>query len=267
MPDSFRGIYQGQNTAHKYAQHIQRTIDDLKVKQKGVAAFIAESIVSCGGQIDLPKGYLAESFKCVRDAGGVCIADEVQVGFGRVGKCFWGFQLHGVLPDIVTMGKPIGNGHPLGAVACTREIADAFANGMEFFNTFGGNPVSCSIGRKVLQVIKEDKLQENAWNVGNYLKNRLKELQKTFTSIIGDVRGEGLFLGVEFADENKKPLSEQTNYVINRMKDFKILMSLDGPQHNVIKIKPPMCFNKENANYLLDVLKIVLDEIRIIYQQ
>ncbi|CAH0996833.1 Acetylornithine/succinyldiaminopimelate aminotransferase [Emticicia aquatica] len=259
LPDAFRGIYQGENTGVKYAKHVDEAIQKIQSKNRNVAAFIAESIVSCGGQIDLPEGYLKDAYQFVRKAGGVCIADEVQVGFGRVGKAFWGFQLHGVVPDIVTMGKPIGNGHPLAAVVCTRAVADAFANGMEYFNTFGGNPVSCAIGRQVLQVIKEDKLQENALDVGEYLKNQLKELQIVHP-IIADVRGEGLFLGIELVDENKKPLPEQTNYLANRMKDFKILMSVDGPQHNVLKIKPPMCFSKENVDYMLEVLSKVLRE-------
>lgn len=259
LPDAFRGIYQGENTGTKYAQHVEQAIQEIQSKGRNVAAFIAESIVSCGGQIDLPEGYLQKAYKFVREAGGVCISDEVQVGFGRVGKAFWGFQLHNVVPDIVTMGKPIGNGHPLAAVVCTRAVADAFANGMEYFNTFGGNPVSCAIGKTVLEVIKKDKLQENAYEVGEYLQNQLKLLQKTYP-IIADVRGEGLFLGIELTDENKNPLSEKTNYLANRMKDYKILMSVDGPQHNVLKIKPPMSFSKTNADYLLKVLTQVLDE-------
>jgi 4-aminobutyrate aminotransferase-like enzyme/Ser/Thr protein kinase RdoA (MazF antagonist) len=259
LPDAFRGIYQGENTGGKYAQHVADAIQKIQAKGRNVAAFIAESIVSCGGQIDLPEGYLQEAYKFVREAGGVCIADEVQVGFGRVGRTFWGFQLQGVVPDIVTMGKPIGNGHPLAAVVCTRAVADAFANGMEYFNTFGGNPVSCAIGKTVLAVIKEDKLQENALKIGEYLKNQLKSLQKAFP-IIADVRGEGLFLGIELVDENKNPLPEKTNYLANRMKDYKILMSVDGPQHNVLKIKPPMCFSKANADYMLEVLMLVLGE-------
>jgi 4-aminobutyrate aminotransferase-like enzyme len=259
LPDAFRGIYQGENTGEKYAKHVEEAILKIQSKNRNVAAFVAESIVSCGGQIDLPEGYLKDAYKYVREAGGVCIADEVQVGFGRVGKVFWGFQLHGVMPDIVTMGKPIGNGHPLAAVVCTRAVADAFANGMEFFNTFGGNPVSCAIGRKVLQVIKEDKLQENALEVGEYIKKQLKSLQENHP-IIADVRGEGLFLGIELVDEAKIPLPDQTNYLANRMKDFKILMSVDGPQHNVLKIKPPMCFSKANADYVMEVLTKVLSE-------
>ncbi len=259
LPDAFRGLYQGENTGLQYAKHVQHHIENLQSKGKNVAAFIAESIVSCGGQIDLPQHFLAEAYKYVRAAGGICIADEVQVGFGRVGKMFWGFALHNVIPDIVTMGKPIGNGHPLAAVVCTRKVADAFANGMEYFNTFGGNPVSCAIGKTVLSVIKADKLQENAAKVGAYLKEKLTEMKVEFP-IIADVRGEGLFLGIELTDFQKIPLPEQTHYLSNRMKDFQILTSTDGPQHNVLKIKPPICFSVENADYFLATLHTILRE-------
>lgn len=259
LPDAFRGLYRGENTGPKYAAHVQQQIEGMQAQGRNVAAFIAESIVSCGGQIDLPSGYLKEAYQYVRAAGGVCIADEVQVGFGRVGKTFWGFQLHDVVPDIVTMGKPIGNGHPLAAVVCTRAVADAFANGMEYFNTFGGNPVSCAIGKKVLDVIKEEKLQENAYQTGEYLKRRLQDLQKN-SPVLADIRGEGLFLGIELVGKNKVPLPQQTDYLANRMKDHKILMSVDGPQHNVLKIKPPMCFSMQNADTLVDTLAHILKE-------
>ena len=264
LPDAFRGIYRGIDAGSKYAKQIKNAIEKIQAKGRNVAGFIAESIVSCGGQIDLPEGFLKEAYGHVRAAGGVCIADEVQVGFGRVGKAFWGFQLHGVVPDIVTMGKPIGNGHPLAAVVCTREVADAFANGMEYFNTFGGNPVSCAVGRQVLATIKEEKLQENALQVGEYLKKSLIELQKKYP-IIADIRGEGLFLGIELCDENLQPLPDQTDYLANRMKDFKILMSVDGPDHNVLKIKPPMCFSITDAQYLLECLRIVLLERKMAF--
>ncbi len=259
LPDAFRGMYRGQDSGPKYAQHVQAQIEKLQSENKNVAGFIAESIISCGGQIDLPSGYLAAAYQYVRAAGGVCISDEVQVGFGRVGKAFWGFQLHDVVPDIVTMGKPIGNGHPLAAVVCTRAVADAFANGMEYFNTFGGNPVSCAIGQAVLTTIKTDKLQEHALQVGQYLKTKLLALQKDFP-IIADIRGEGLFLGIELTDSQLQPLPYQTNYLANRMKAFRILMSIDGPDHNVLKIKPPMCFSLENADYLLATMRRVLAE-------
>ena len=176
-----------------------------------------------------------------------------------MGKTFWGFQLHNVIPDIVTIGKPLGNGHPIAAVACTQEVADKFANGMEYFNTFGGNPVSCAIGTEVLRTVKREKLQENALEVGEYLKKELKKLAQYFP-IIGDIRGQGLFLGIELVDTNLNPLAAQTDYVANRMKDHGILMSTDGPDHNVLKIKPPLVFNKENATELIVYLKRILSE-------
>lgn len=259
LPDRFRGMYQGENTAEDYAKHIDEQIENIHKKGRQLAGFICESIISCGGQIELPENYLKLAYQSVRKAGGLCIADEVQTGCGRVGHTFWGFQLHDVVPDIVTIGKPIGNGHPLAAVVCTQEVANAFANGMEYFNTFGGNPVSCAIGNEVLQVIKDEKLQVNALKVGTYLKGELVKLQKDFP-IIGDVRGQGLFLGFELTDESKNPLTERASYLANRMKDFGILMSTDGKDNNAIKIKPPMVFSIENANELLDRLKQILQE-------
>ncbi|PWI29629.1 peptidase M23 [Flavobacteriaceae bacterium LYZ1037] len=259
LPDTFRGLYQGKNTAEKYAKHIDDQIENIHSKGRKLAGFICESIISCGGQVELPENYLELVYQSVRNAGGLCIADEVQTGCGRVGKTFWGFQLHNVVPDIVTIGKPIGNGHPLAAVVCTQEVAQAFANGMEYFNTFGGNPVSCAIGNKVLQVIKDKKLQDNALIVGTFLKDELLKLQKSYP-IIGDVRGQGLFLGFELTDNDKMPLTEKANYLANRMRDFGILMSTDGKDNNALKIKPPMVFTIENAKELLDRLKQILEE-------
>jgi len=259
IPNSFRGKYQGENTGTLYADEVKKIIDTIHKNGRNVCAFIIEPIISCGGQVELPKGFLKNSFDLIRQAGGICISDEVQTGCGRMGSSFWGFQLHDVVPDIVTIGKPLGNGHPVAAVVCTKEVADKFANGMEYFNTFGGNPVSCTIAAEVLRVVKEETLQENALEVGNYLKNELIELSNDFP-IIGDVRGQGLFLGIELADVNLNPLKEQTNYLINRMKDHRILMSSDGPDHNVLKIKPPMVFSKENANELLKYLRKILSE-------
>ncbi|MEL6721501.1 MAG: aminotransferase class III-fold pyridoxal phosphate-dependent enzyme, partial [Bacteroidota bacterium] len=163
IPDTFRGKHRNpQNAGQQYAAYAESIINNLKTQQKGIAGVIVESILSCGGQIVLPPNYLKELYRIVRSVGGVCIADEVQVGMGRVGEHFWGFELQGVVPDIVTIGKPIGNGHPLGAVVCTEAIANAFNNGMEYFNTFGGNPVSCAIGQAVLKVVQEEQLQQNA---------------------------------------------------------------------------------------------------------
>ena len=176
-----------------------------------------------------------------------------------MGKTFWGFQLYEVVPDIITIGKPLGNGHPLAAVACTREVAEKFANGMEYFNTFGGNPVSCAIGAEVLRTVKRNKLQENALSVGTFLKAELEKLSADFP-IIGDVRGQGLFLGFELVDADLNPLGDRADYLANRMKDYGILMSTDGPDHNVLKIKPPMVFSIENAKELIFYLRKVCAE-------
>lgn len=261
MPDPFRGKYRGEKTGANYAAHVGEAIENVKSKGRNIAGFICESILSCGGQIVLPKGYLNAAFEQVRAAGGLCIMDEVQVGFGRVGDKFWGFELQNVVPDIVTMGKPIGNGHPLAAVVTTPEVAEAFANGMEFFNTFGGNPVSCAIGHEVLQIIHDENLQAHAKEIGDYLQTQLRELQ-TRHPIIGDVRGHGFFLGFELIKnmETLEPAADQTTYLSNRMRERGILTGTDGRDHNVIKIKPPMCFNKLNADFLIENLDKVLSE-------
>ena len=259
LPDAFRGKYREENTGEQYALEVKKQIENIQAKGRGVGAFIIEPIISCGGQIELPDGFLAKAYKYVREAGGLCISDEVQVGCGRMGTTFWGFQLHGVVPDIVTIGKPLGNGHPLAAVACTQEVAERFANGMEYFNTFGGNPVSCAIGAEVMRVVKREKLQAHALAVGTYLKKELRTLALEFP-IIGDVRGQGLFLGLELVNGHMEPLADQTDYLANRMKDHGILMSTDGPDHNVLKIKPPMVFSQENAEELVFYLRKILAE-------
>ncbi|MGV8946778.1 MAG: aminotransferase class III-fold pyridoxal phosphate-dependent enzyme [Lutibacter sp.] len=259
LPDAFRGKYRGENTGEKYAEEVKKQIKKIQDKGRNVGGFIIEPIISCGGQIELPEGFLSKSYQYIREAGGICISDEVQTGCGRMGKTFWGFQLHHVVPDIVTIGKPLGNGHPLAAVACTQEVAEKFANGMEYFNTFGGNPVSCAIGTAVLRTVKREKLQENALIVGAFLKSELQKLAKEFP-IIGEVRGQGLFLGIELVDGEMNPLEAQTDYLANRMKDHGILMSTDGPDHNVLKIKPPIIFSKENAEELIYYLKKIIAE-------
>jgi len=261
MPDTYRGAYQSEQAGPQYAEHIAAALKKIQGGGKNVAAFICESILSCGGQIVLPSGYLQAAYALVREAGGLCIADEVQVGFGRVGDHFWGFQLQNVVPDIVTMGKPIGNGHPLAAVVTTPAVAEAFANGMEYFNTFGGNPVSAAIGRAVLQVVQEEDRQAHALTVGQYLKEGLRSLQQDYP-IIGDVRGHGLFLGFELVNDptTLAPAADQATYLANRMREKGILMSTDGPLHNVLKIKPPMCFDTKNADFLLAHLREVFAE-------
>ncbi len=263
IPDIYRGLYRAEdpNAGSKYASHVQQLIEKMYAQGRKPAAMIFESVISCGGQVELPKNFLSEAYEYVRTAGGVCIADEVQTACGRAGDTYWAFEAHHVVPDIVTIGKPIGNGHPLGVVVTTQAIADAFKNGMEYFNTFGGNPVSCAIGLEVLKVIKDEGLQENAKVVGNYLKSGLQNLMEQF-DIIGDVRGPGLFIGFELVKdrETKVPATEQASYFANRMRDKGILMSTDGPFNNVLKIKPPIVFSRSNADFLLDSISKVLKE-------
>jgi 4-aminobutyrate aminotransferase-like enzyme len=192
---------------------------------------------------------LNKVYHIVRAAGGVCIADEVQTGFGRLGTHFWGFERYGVVPDVVVLGKPIGNGHPIGAVITTRAIADSFDNGMEFFSTFGGNTVSCAIGLAVLNVVQEEGLQAHALKIGEQLLEGLKALQKRH-EIIREIRGSGLFLGVELAQDATR--------IVNQMRDNGILIGTEGPLHNVLKIRPPMPFSQTDADHFLKTLEKVL---------
>jgi 4-aminobutyrate aminotransferase-like enzyme/Ser/Thr protein kinase RdoA (MazF antagonist) len=261
MPDPYRGRYRGRESGAAYAEEVGRLIDQLAEQGRGVAAFIAESLLGCGGQIVLPDGYLAAVYERVRAAGGVCIADEVQVGFGRVGTHFWGFETQGVVPDMVSMGKPIGNGHPLGAVVTTPQIAEAFANGMEYFNTFGGNPVSCAIGLAVLDVMADEGLQAHALAVGERLMSGLRGLMARY-SLVGDVRGLGLFVGVELVLDRATlaPAGDHAAYIAERMRDHGILISTDGPFHNVLKLKPPLPFTAADADRLVATLDKILAE-------
>ena len=210
----------------------------------------------------LPPGYLAEAYRHVRGAGGIAIADEVQTGFGRLGTHFWGFEGQGVVPDVVVLGKPIGNGFPLGAVVTTREIAEAFDNGMEFFSTFGGNPVSCAAGLAVLDVLEEERLQERARRVGGSASSQgLRELAGRHP-LIGDVRGSGLFLGVELVRDRASlaPAPEEAAYVVNRLRECLVLTGTDGPHHNVLKLRPPLVLSEAEAGLLLATLDEVLAE-------
>jgi 4-aminobutyrate aminotransferase-like enzyme/Ser/Thr protein kinase RdoA (MazF antagonist) len=263
MPDPYRGPYRGYGAAsgRAYAAHVQAAIEAVQAQGRGVAGFICESLMGCGGQIVFPDAFMATAFGHVRAAGGICIADEVQTGLGRVGSHFWGFQTQGVVPDIVTVGKPAGNGHPLAAVVTTPAIAQKFANGMEYFNTFGGNAVSCEIGLAVLDVIEREGLQASALDVGNYLMDRLRELTADH-ALIGDVRGLGLYIGAELVLDRatQQPAGEHASYIADRMRDLGVLISTDGPDHNVLKIKPPIVFSRANADRLVDSLAAALKD-------
>ena len=264
LADVYRGMYRHHHplVAEKYAQHVVDVIAQLRERGVALTGFIAESLPSVGGQIVFPAGYLGRVYEAVRGAGGICIADEVQTGYGRIGKHFWGFESYGVRPDIVVLGKPIGNGHPIGAVITTPEIAASFDNGMEFFSTFGGNTVSCAIGLAVLEVVLEENLQGHALLVGEQMVQGLQGLMDAH-EIIGDVRGSGMFLGVELvrSRDTLEPATAEANLVVNRMRDQGILLGTDGPFHNVIKIRPPMPFSAGDADRLIATLGRILAEI------
>lgn len=257
LPDTYRGKYRRDDprAGEKYAEFARYVANP--------GAFIAESAPSVGGQLVLPDRYLASVYAIVRGAGGVCIADEVQTAYGRMGTHFYAFEAQHVVPDIVVLGKPIGNGYPLGAVVTTPEIAASFDNGMEFFSTFGGSTVPCAVGLAVLDVVQEERLQEHARAVGDGLLRRLREAIGAHP-LVGDIRGSGLFLGVELVRDREtlEPAPAEASDVVNRMRDRGILLGTDGPFHNVIKIRPPMPFNAEDAAYLVDAMAETLASIR-----
>ncbi len=263
IADDYRGLYRrgDAQAGAKYAAHVGEILDRVRSEGRGVAAFIAETLPSVAGQIVFPPNYLAEVYRRVRAAGSVCIADEVQVGFGRLGTHFWGFETQGVVPDIVVFGKPIGNAFPLAAVVTTQEIAASFANGMEFFSTFGGNPVACAVGLAVLDVVRDEALQDRALRVGKYWMTELRKLQECHR-LIGDVRGSGLFLGIDLVRdrETREPAAEQADYVVNRLRECGILAGTDGPHHNVIKLRPPLIVSEADADLFVATLESILQE-------
>ncbi|NQZ90161.1 MAG: aminotransferase class III-fold pyridoxal phosphate-dependent enzyme [Colwellia sp.] len=264
LPDPYRGEFLGDTTAsaQAYAQSVKDTIEKLRQSGKQPGTFICESLQGVAGQIIMPAGYLPAVYDHVRSAGGVCIADEVQVGFGRVGSHMWAFETQEVVPDIVTLGKPIGNGHPMAAVITTQAIADAFVTGMEYFNTFGGNPVSCAIGLAVLDVIEQEHLIDHAKTVGSYFQEKLRDLQGKF-DLIGNVRGLGLFIGVELVEDRitKCPATDKTSWLVEFFKKHQILMSTEGRFNNILKIKPPMAFTTNDADKFIKVLELGLIEL------
>ena len=259
--DPYRGPWgrEDAEAGHKYAEDVRDLIRHATPGR--VAGFFAESIQGVGGTVVFPDGYLRETYDIVREAGGVCIADEVQTGFGRTGSNYWGFENHGVMPDIVTMAKGIGNGAPLAAVVTTPQIAASLTQRIHF-NTFGGNPVSCAIGRAVLQVIEEDGIQANAAARGEELIAGFQELQKKH-DVIGDVRGSGLMLGMEFVKdrESKEPATEECVQVFERCKELGLLLGKGGLYGSVLRIKPPMCLTSEDTKFMIEVLDTVLAEL------
>lgn len=263
IADDYRGPYRrGEpDLGPRYAKDVANILADMRKDGRRLAAYIAESVPSVGGQVFFPDGYLAEVYRDVRAVGGLCIADEVQVGFGRLGRCWWGFETQQVIPDIVVLAKPIANCFPLAAVVTTPEIAASFNNGMEFFSTYGGNPVSCAAGLAVLDVLRDDRLPANALAMGGDLIGKLRALQDEHP-LIGDVRGMGLFLGVDLVTdrETRAPATAVANHVVNRLRERGVLAGTDGPFHNVIKLRPPMIIERSDIDRFISVLDSVLRE-------
>ncbi|APG48826.1 aminotransferase class III-fold pyridoxal phosphate-dependent enzyme [Phaeobacter porticola] len=262
VADDYRGSYRRDdpNRAQKFADLVDPAIERLQASGHGLAGFIAETFPSVGGQIIPPKGYLPAVYDKIRAAGGICIADEVQTGLGRLGEYYFGFEHQGASPDIVVLGKPIGNGHPLGVLVTTRAIAESFAQGPEFFSTFGGSTLSCRVGTEVLKIVEDEGLQENARLRGTDLITGLKDL-KTRHSAIGDVRGMGLFLGVELINADGTEATDICAYVKNRMRDHRILIGSEGPKDNILKIRPPLTIDAEGVAMIIESLDHILTEL------
>lgn len=263
VADDYRGQHRRDdpNRAEKYAAQVDGAL--VRIRQKGgtFAGFIAETFPSVGGQIIPPVGYLAKVYERIRGAGGICIADEVQTGLGRLGDVYFGFEQQGAVPDIVVLGKPIGNGHPMGVVVTTRKIADAFAQGPEFFSTFGGSTLSCRIGLEVLDIVDDEGLMENARLMGDKLISGLRGLAEKHV-LIGDVRGMGLFIGVDLVTDPKArtPATAVADYIKNAMRQHRILIGSEGPADNILKIRPPLTVDENAVEMILTVLDRVLDE-------
>ncbi|GBF31638.1 2,2-dialkylglycine decarboxylase [bacterium MnTg04] len=254
LPDSFP-----QRSGALTENAATAVLDALEAEGRLPAALFAETMPGCGGQRVLPDGFLANIYRRVHELGGICVADEVQTGLGRMGDYWWSFETQDLLPDVVTMGKPVGNGHPLAAVVTSEEVAARFDSGMEYFNTFGGNPVSCAAGLAVLDIIEDEGLRQNALKVGGRMKRGLQTLAEKY-DFLADVRGRGLFLGVEIVEDREKfrPDRQRSHEIVEAMLEYGVMLSLDGPGHNVLKIKPPMVVDLADADEFLGKLDRVL---------
>jgi len=262
-PDSYRGLYADDaKAADKYAGHLQTAIETLARNGHRPAAFVVDTIFSNEGVPVVPPAYLAKAVDIVRKAGGLFVADEVQPGFGRLGTHFWGFDSHDVRPDIATMGKPMGNGYPISAVVTSADVIESFQQNSHYFNTFGGTPVACAAALAVLEIIEQQDLQAKALETGSYLLKGLREIATNHT-IIGDIRGSGLFIAIDLVRdrENREPATSETHKAVNLLRQHGVLIGSTGKYDNILKIRPPMVFSKENADTLLQKLEMVLGRL------
>jgi 4-aminobutyrate aminotransferase-like enzyme/Ser/Thr protein kinase RdoA (MazF antagonist) len=260
-PNTYRGPFRGPDSASGYIAAAEEALENIDARGEKLAGFICETVYGNSGGIPLPRGYLKEVYRLVRERGGVVIADEVQVGYGRLGHYFWGFDEQGVTPDIITIAKGMGNGHPLGAVITTRAIADSLEREGYFFSSAGGSPVSCAVGMTVLDIMGDEKLQENAREVGAHLKARLEALGQRFP-VVGAVHGMGLYLGLEFVRDRQtlEPATVETAGICDRLLELGVIMQPTGDHLNVLKIKPPLCLTRADADFFADMLAKVLEE-------
>lgn len=258
-PDTYRGEFRDDDAAERYAECTRGAIATLEQRGVKLAAFVVDTIISSSGVVSPPPGYLSHVASIVREAGGLFVADEVQPGFGRTGRHFWGFAADDFEPDIVTMGKPMGNGHPLSAVVTRQDLVNEFSSHGRYFNTFGGNPVSCAAGLAVLDVIEEEGLQQNALDVGQHLTNGLWNLAESH-ECIGDIRGSGLFLAVELVSSRNErtPATEQTARVVNDLRRNGVLTGSIGPDDNILKLRSPLVLSKQDVDLFLNILDDVL---------
>jgi 4-aminobutyrate aminotransferase-like enzyme len=254
-PDTYRGPYRNDDAGERYAAHVGEAVELLRSRGIKPAAFVIDTIASSSGVVSPPPGYLRKAAEIIHDAGGLFVADEVQPGFGRTGRKFWGFEADDFVPDIVTMGKPMGNGHPVSGVVTRRDLTESFGSNAHYFNTFGGNPVSCAAGNAVLDVIENENLQQNALEVGEHVVRGLRKLADHH-ECIGDIRGSGLFLALELVTdrEQRTPATLLSADIVNALRDRGVLTGSIGPYSNILKLRPPLVLSKENADYLLTVL-------------
>ena len=256
-PDTYR--HKGADVGIHFAENVRRAIADLEAGGVKFAGLVVDTIFSSDGVYADPEGFLKPAIAAVHDAGGLFIADEVQPGFGRTGT-MWGFQRHDIVPDIVTMGKPMGNGFPMGGVVTRPDILKPFCDETGYFNTFGGSPVAAAAGLAVLDVLENEGLAHNALAVGTYMRERLRDLAGKFPNI-ADVRGAGLFIGVEFIEpDTDLPDRAAAVYAVNGLKEKGVLISASGASGNALKIRPPLCFSIENVDHFVTALDAVLQE-------